>query len=119
MWIKELAVRSGLSIDTVRFYEKRGLIDPRHFRRLENGYRDYAEGTVERLLLIKGAQVAGFRLDEIRELLTLWEQDQLTEAEIRARYARKLAEISAKRRELDRIEQHIYGKLRQLDSDKH
>lgn len=117
MWIKELAERSGLSIDTVRFYEKRGLIDERHFSRLENGYRDYAEGTVERLQLIKSAQAAGFSLGEIRELFVLWEQDRLTEDQIRARYARKLAEIGEKRLELDRIEQYIHAKLRQIDAD--
>jgi len=62
MRISELAARTGLSIDTIRFYEKMGLLDNAHGTRQPNGYRDYFETAVERLELIKNGRMAGFTL---------------------------------------------------------
>ncbi len=67
--IGKVARLSGVSIDTIRFYERNGLIpDP---PRRESGYRDYPEETVFRLKFIKNAKEIGFTLAEIRELLGL------------------------------------------------
>jgi DNA-binding transcriptional MerR regulator len=66
--IGEIALRSGVSIDTVRYYERRKLLPAA--ARSEGGFRLFAPETVERVRFIKLAQELGFSLDEIAELLT-------------------------------------------------
>jgi MerR family copper efflux transcriptional regulator len=67
MRIGELARRANLSASRIRFYEAHGLLPKAD--RSGNGYRDYAEGTLETLQLIDGAQDLGFSLSEIRAAL--------------------------------------------------
>lgn len=69
MQIGEVAQSTGLSIDTIRFYEKQALIPAA--KRSSGGYRVYDERNVERLLFIGRAQGLGFSLQEIRELLLI------------------------------------------------
>lgn len=64
MRIKELEQKSGLSRDTLRFYEKQGLISPP--KRLANGYRDYDTHALTELHFIRTARSVGFTLEEIR-----------------------------------------------------
>src|SRR5438105_4122904 len=64
---KELAATSGISPETLRFYEKVGLIKPPP--RSENGYRSYPASTVQRVQFIKEAKDLGFTLKEIEALL--------------------------------------------------
>lgn len=66
--IGEVATRSGVSIDTVRYYEKRELLPAAP--RTASGYRVFTSETVDRVLFIKQAQDLGFTLDEISTLLT-------------------------------------------------
>lgn len=61
-------MRSGVSVDTVRYYERRGLIA--RPSRSNGGYRLFPHETIERIQFIKQAQEFGFSLDEIREILT-------------------------------------------------
>jgi len=68
MRISELSKRTNLKAHTIRFYEKEGLLPPRYVQRRKNNYRDYAEEAVNRLLLIKEGQLAGFTIAELREL---------------------------------------------------
>lgn len=65
----ELAKRSGVNIETLRYYERRKLIDPP--RRSESGYRLYTHEDIGRIRFIKNAQKLGFTLNEIYELLRL------------------------------------------------
>src|SRR5258708_33606567 len=67
--IGSVASRSGLTVDTIRFYEKQGLIAKRS--RSEGGFRLYTEAAIERLSFVNRAQTLGFSLEEIRELLLL------------------------------------------------
>ena len=66
--IGEVALRSGVSIDTVRYYERRRLLPAA--RRTQGGFRLFTPETVERVQFIKQAQELGFSLDEIGEILT-------------------------------------------------
>ena len=66
--IGEVAARAGVSIDTVRYYERRRLL-PRA-ERTQGGFRVFTRDTVERVRFIKQAQELGFSLDEISSLLT-------------------------------------------------
>jgi MerR family transcriptional regulator, copper efflux regulator len=67
--IGTLARRAGVSIDTVRYYERGGLLAPK--ARLASGYRRYSELEVARLRFIRRAQALGFSLKEVKQLLTL------------------------------------------------
>ena len=67
--IGALAKRAGVRIDTVRYYERSGLLAPKS--RLESGYHRYSEAELTRLRFIRRAQVLGFSLKEIGELLAL------------------------------------------------
>ncbi len=69
MRIGEIAKRCGIGIETIRYYEREGLLlEP---ERRPSGYRQYDESTVERLEYIRRAKELGFTLAEIRELLDL------------------------------------------------
>src|SRR5215207_10241072 len=72
--IGEVAARAGVSIDTVRYYEKRRLL-PRA-PRTEGGFRLFAPETVERVQFIKQAQDIGLSLEEIRQLLATGGADE-------------------------------------------
>lgn len=67
--IGQLAKRGGVGIDTVRYYERNGLLAPRV--RLASGYRRYGELELARLRFIRRAQALGFTLKEVKELLAL------------------------------------------------
>lgn len=66
--IGEVAARSGVSVDTVRYYERRHLLA--RASRTYGGFRLFAPGTIERIHFIKQAQEIGLSLDEIKQLLS-------------------------------------------------
>jgi MerR family transcriptional regulator, copper efflux regulator len=74
MQIGELAKKAGVSVQTVRFYERRGLL-PNPIRK-ESGYRAYGETDLKRLLFIRQAKALGFSLDEIRTILKMRDRGQ-------------------------------------------
>lgn len=92
--IGKVANRAGIGVETVRFYEREGLIeDP---RRSDSGYRNYPEDTVSRLRFIKKAKELGFSLKEIRELLSLKAKRSGSCADVRARATDKIENINQK-----------------------
>jgi len=98
--IGRLAKAAGVGIDTVRFYERRGLLpEP---RRTASGYRLYGQETVARIEFIRRAKQLGFTLDEILLLLKLQDQGG-KKAEVRDLTQHKLAEINSKISDLERI----------------
>jgi DNA-binding transcriptional MerR regulator len=110
--VSALADQAGLSADTVRYYERVGLLPPP--ARSAAGYRLYDQDAVARLRLIKGAQRAGLRLREIGELLQVADQGLCpcghTETLLRNRMSEidaQVAELLAVRGALARmVEQH-------------
>lgn len=117
MRIGAVAKQTGLSIDTIRFYEKQKLLNPAHVQRSTNSYREFTIEGIERLNMIKHAQAAGFTLNEIRELFGLWEQQILSNDLIVARLVEKQRSITHKIRELEHIQRYISNKLRQYVLD--
>jgi MerR family copper efflux transcriptional regulator len=99
--IGAVAKRAGVAIDTIRFYEREGLL-PEPLRR-PSGYRSYAEDTVARLRFIRRAKNLGFTLEEIRELLALSADRQRGVKAVKQRAQRRLAEIEARIAELERV----------------
>lgn len=93
MLIGELATASGLSRETLRFYERQGLI---RAKRMSNGYRDYAPETLVLVSYIRTAQQLGFSLSEIgNKLPGIWEQTEPGPA-ITQVLQEKLLEIDAR-----------------------
>ena len=90
MQIGELAVATGLSRDTLRFYEKRGLLSA---RRLGNGYRDYPPEAADWLRYVRTAQALGFTLAEIETGLPLLANPEEAAPQLRVALQRKVAEI--------------------------
>lgn len=114
MRIGELAKKSGLSIDTIRFYEKKGLIDVELFSRKSNNYRDYSEDSLERLMLIQQAKRLGFTLAEIQQWIRDFESDQLTADEKQNILGQKLAQIDNQIEELQSMKAYLSAKLNSL-----
>jgi MerR family copper efflux transcriptional regulator len=88
-----------VSIDTVRYYEKSGLLTPQE--RLPSGYRRYGELQVSRLRFIRRAQELGFSLKDIRELLGLSKQRDVQRVKKAAE--RKLADVEQRLAALTRV----------------
>lgn len=107
MTIGELADRAGVGVETVRFYERKGLI--RQPARPVHGYRTYSDELLQRLRFIRQAQELGFSLREVDELLAITTDPGSDCADLRDRAAAKLAEVRAKRDRLGRLEQVLVG----------
>jgi MerR family transcriptional regulator, copper efflux regulator len=90
MQIGEIADATGLSRDTLRFYEKRGLL---RARRSANGYRDYPPEAVDWLRYLRLAQSLGFTLAEIEADLPLLAAPEASAGQLRVALERKLADI--------------------------
>lgn len=98
----ELAKRTGCNLETIRYYEKTGLMpDP---PRSASGYRVYDEGHVRRLRFILRGRELGFAIEEIRGLLQLVDGGNQTCAEVKARTECHLTDVRAKIADLRRIE---------------
>ena len=101
MTIGAAARRVGMSIDTIRYYEREGLL-PAAPRRA-SGYRDYDATAVERLRFIRRAKALGFTLEEIRELLVLSVDHERGVRGVKQRAESRLAEIERRIRELQGV----------------
>ena len=101
MTIGKIAKEARVSRDTVRYYERLGLIKP--LARTHSNYRLYTEEEIERLKFIKRAQELGFSLGEIKKLLLLQDDPNTTKAEIKAFTEAKIRDIKRKIQELTRM----------------
>lgn len=99
MRIGEVAAQAGVNIDTVRFYERRGIL-PKPLREPSSGYRTYPRDAPRRIRFIKRAQDLGFTLKEIRELLSLRARPGARCADVLARAEAKIQDVDAKLRSL-------------------
>jgi Hg(II)-responsive transcriptional regulator len=103
--IGRLAKQAGLGIETVRFYERQGLIEPPP--RTDSNYRIYPKEEVNRLKFIKSAKNLGFTLKEIKELFELQQDPHTTKADIKKRTVEKIEDIKKKVRDLSRIQEAL------------
>lgn len=106
--IGQLAQSAGVGVETVRFYEKEGLV-PRPAR-APSGYRQYPADTVRRIHFVKAAKEVGFTLKEIRELLSLRVTAGKSCVDVKERALAKLADVDAKLAELQRV-RHALARL--------
>ena len=103
--IGRLAQIGGVNLETVRYYERQGLIPKPP--RTRSGYRVFPDEAPRRLRFIKRAQELGFSLSEIRELLSLRMRPGTNRAAIRARADAKIADVDEKIRALEGIKREI------------
>jgi DNA-binding transcriptional MerR regulator len=94
----ELARLAGVSTDTLRHYERKGVLPAA--RRLNNGYRKYPADSLDRVRLIRRALAVGFMLDELAQFLKARDRGQAPCREVRALAAEKLAEVESRLAEL-------------------
>jgi MerR family copper efflux transcriptional regulator len=99
--IGAVAKRVGVAIDTIRYYEREGLL-PEPLRRA-SGYRSYDESAIAQLNFIRRAKLLGFTLEEIRDLLALSADRQRGVEAVKQRAQQRLAEIDMRIAELQRV----------------
>ena len=99
--IGAVAKRVGVAIDTIRYYEREGLL-PEPQRRA-SGYRSYGEGTISQLRFIRRAKDLGFTLEEIRQLLALSADRQRGVKAVKQRAQQRLAALEQRIAELQRV----------------
>ena len=98
----ELAHRTGCNLESIRYYEKIGMLqDP---RRSGSGYRSYEDAHVQRLRFILRARELGFSIDDVRELLSLIDGGTQTCADVKHRTEKHLADVRTRIVDLQRIE---------------
>jgi len=97
--IGQVAAQTGTNAETLRFYEREGLIPPP--ARSDAGYRHYSDAVIQRVRFIQRAKEVGFSLREIGELLSLRADPHTSCAEVKARAQEKIASIEAKQRDLE------------------
>lgn len=113
--IGKLAKETGLSIDTIRFYQKQGLL--KEPGRSEGGFRLFSSDDLRSLLFIRKAQQLGFSLAEVRELLIV--RDRRTQAcsHVRDLLGQKLTAVRKKTEELQELERELQVALRKCNRE--
>src|SRR3954451_3460538 len=105
MRIGEVAERAGVNIETLRYYERRGLLpEP---ARTPSGHRAYDDEAVRFVRAVKEAQGLGFTLSEIDEYLRIARRPERASPELRVRLARKIDEVDAKLAGLRQVREEL------------
>jgi DNA-binding transcriptional MerR regulator len=112
MKIGELAAATGLTVDTLRYYEKRRVLDPP--QRQANGYRRYGAQHVERLRFVHSATTLGFSLDEIASILVRLGTGSIGRAELEQALLAKLREVGTEIARLSALETTLRATLSSL-----
>ncbi|MBZ5537069.1 MAG: heavy metal-responsive transcriptional regulator [Acidobacteriia bacterium] len=113
MRIGELAKAAGVSPDTLRHYERKGVL-PRAIR-LPNGYRQFPASGLERVRLVRRALALGFTLDELSRILNVRERGGAPCRQARDLAARKLSEIEHRFREMRSLRREFRALLKEWD----
>ena len=112
--IGTVADRCGITVDAVRFYERRGVL-PKPARRA-SGYREYSEATIERIRFVKALQALGFTLDEVVEVLSDVDTGVASCEQSRPRFATVLARIDAKIAGLGAIRRELVATVKRCSA---
>ena len=101
MNISAASKAAGLPVKTVRYYADIGLVTAPS--RSQAGYRTYDDVTVRKLLFVRRSRAFGFSIDECRELLGLYQDNDRTSSEVKKLASKRLAEIELKQKELQSL----------------
>jgi DNA-binding transcriptional MerR regulator len=114
LWrVGELAKAAGVSADTLRHYEKKGLLRP---QRSHNGYRQYPEQALERVRMIRQALAVGFTLDELSGVFKVFDRGGAPCHEVRSLAATKLAEIESHLEDVIALRNELRASLKDWDA---
>ena len=114
MQIGEVANQSEVGIETIRYYEREGLLA--ELRRKPSGYRQYNESVVTRLQFIRRSKELGFTLAEIKELLGLWFEADTKCEHVRQRAGQKITDIEEKIRSLQKMKRSLKKVISECES---
>lgn len=114
--IGQVARQADVGVETVRFYERRGLLEEPP--RKPSGYRQYGAEVVDRIRFIKRAKELGFTLNEINELLQLRLDPQGNCDEVRRRAEQKIVDIESKLKQLRAMKRAVSKLVRACASDR-
>jgi MerR family transcriptional regulator, copper efflux regulator len=117
MLIGELSKKTGVSKDTIRFYEKLGLIAATDRQAGTKLYKEYSPETLERLAMIGQGKGLGFTLSEIKQLLDEWGGGAMPKGDQIKVIERKIEEIVEKQQKLDAIKTYLVTKLSKLNEE--
>lgn len=112
IYIGEAAQKAGVTVKAIRYYERIGLIP--EAGRNEGGFRIFPEETVQRIEFIKRAQTLGFMLEEIWEILTVYDQGDCTCGQVRDSVESKVGVIERKLRELKSLRRDLIAVMARL-----
>lgn len=115
MTIGALAKLTGVPSKTIRYYEEIGLLpEP---ARGPNGYRRYDERALHRLRFVKRARDLGFGIDEVQELLALWDDPGRTSAEVKAVAQKHIGEVERKIEKLQEMRRTLMHLVHRCHGD--
>lgn len=117
MLINELARKTGVSTYTLRYYENMGLIQGAPDKTVTtNNYKNYDEGLIEKIELIKEAKEGGFTLAEIKKMLDSWYNGTLTVARQLKLVQEKMDEVDAKINQLKQVKKRLHQIRKDIES---
>ncbi|MGX5010000.1 MerR family transcriptional regulator [Enterobacter asburiae] len=114
MRIGELCAKTGLSKETVRYYERQGLLENIPQPNRSNNYKVYSAVDLQRLNMIKHAKMLGFTLAEISEVLAVWVDDKFTAEQKRDSLQRKLQQLEEKEAALIELRARIKNAINKV-----
>jgi MerR family Zn(II)-responsive transcriptional regulator of zntA len=114
MRIGELCAKTGLSKETVRYYERQGLLENIPQPNRSNNYKVYSAVDLQRLNMIKHAKILGFTLAEIAEVLAVWVDDKFTAEQKQASLRRKLQQLEDKEAALIELRARLKNALNKV-----
>jgi MerR family Zn(II)-responsive transcriptional regulator of zntA len=114
MLISELSQKTGLSKDTIRYYEKIGLLSSNQ-KRTENNYRYYDAETVSHLLFIKQGKMMGFTLNEIKTILDDWQNNRISHNDKVRTVQTKIEQVEEQINQLQDFKRYLIAKLKRLE----
>lgn len=114
MTIGRVAKQAGVGIETVRYYEREGLLETP--TRSDSGYRQYPKDAVRRIHFIKRAKDLGFTLKEISELMAIRTEPGASCSDVKIRAGAKIADIDKRLRELTKMKNALVKLARECNT---
>ena len=117
MLIGEVAEKTGFTKDTIRYYEKLGLIKHPKKARRDNNYKEYSSEVIERLMIIKRAKLLGFTLHEIHDFMDSWLNKTFTKEERIRLFETRIDLIENKIKELEEVRSLIRKRIGEISNE--
>ncbi|HYF69856.1 MAG TPA: MerR family transcriptional regulator [Ohtaekwangia sp.] len=117
MLIGELVERTGLTKDTIRFYEKKGLILLDRKSRRENNYKEYSEQVLDKLMLIRKLKDMGFTLNEIDTFFELWGEEDASCKNLKFTLENKITLITEQMQRLNELKTRLTDSFTKCNND--